>query len=73
MSVGKRNRMTRAERASIAAACVVPVVAWPAIIALIRSLSPEWQWMLAAGGLGLFAFGVAAGLLTAVAGLIRRL
>ena len=51
----------------------MPSVAWRAIIALIRSLSAEWQWMLAAGGLGLFAFGVAAGLLPAAAGFIRRL
>ena len=73
MSVGKRNRMTRAERAATAAACVVPFAAWPAVIALIGSLSLEWQVLIAAAGLGLFGLGVAAGLLAAVAGLIRRL
>ena len=52
---------------------VVATGTWAVAVIFVRSLSIEGQLLVAAGGLGLFAFGVAAGLLTAVAGLIRRL
>lgn len=72
MSVGKRNRMTRAERVAAAVAVVVAAAFWPAALFFVRSLSLEWQVLVAAAGLGLFGLGAAAGLLAAVAGLFCR-
>ena len=72
MKVWKRNRMTRAERAALVAAFVVPALAWPAIIALVQSMSVGWQLLIVAVGLGMFALRIILGFLAAVAGLICR-
>ena len=64
--------MTRAERAALGAAFVLPALAWPAIIAMIQNMSVGWLLLIVAFGLGMFALQVILGFLAAVAGLICR-
>ncbi len=64
--------MNAAEWAALAAVCVMAVAFWPAVIAFILSLSPGWQLLAAAAGVGMLALWAFLGLLAAVVGLIGR-